>query len=78
MTQPDMTAFNRFVCVTKTPFGSPVDPDVYMIMAMSSGVGLTIWQPEVEESSWSCLKGISRALSFTHGMWLLVFTGFSK
>lgn len=29
----------QFLCDNKTPFGAPVDPDVYMIMAISSGDG---------------------------------------
>lgn len=30
-----------FLCVSTTPLGKPVDPLVYMIMAVSSGVGGT-------------------------------------
>lgn len=29
----------QFLCDSITPFGVPVDPDVYMMMAMSSGDG---------------------------------------
>jgi hypothetical protein len=30
---------NKLLCVIKTPFGTPVEPDVYINMARSSFVG---------------------------------------
>lgn len=30
----------RLLCLSKTPFGVPVEPDVYMMQNRSSGVGL--------------------------------------
>ena len=36
-----MTSY-RFLWVSTTPFGVPVDPDVYMTMAVLSGVAGTL------------------------------------
>lgn len=30
---------SRLLCVITTPFGTPVDPDVYMMIAVEFGVG---------------------------------------
>ena len=39
--QSYMTSY-RFLWVSTTPFGVPVDPDVYMTMAVLSGVAGTL------------------------------------
>ena len=37
----EATTETKFMCDKTTPLGRPVEPDVYMIMATSSGLGAT-------------------------------------